>query len=62
MTLGVVELFADAGFALEAVEEDGVGFHVGVRNLEGNLCGCRAMSVARKMEAIPLRATGASMR
>ena len=34
--LGVVEFFADAGFALKAVEEDGVGFQVGVGNFEGD--------------------------
>ncbi len=34
--LGMIELFADAGLALEAVEEDGIGFQVGVGNLEGD--------------------------
>ena len=39
---GVIQLFADGGFALEAIEEDGVGFHVGVRNLQARRRGCRA--------------------
>ena len=29
-------MLADAGLALETVEEDGVGFDIGVRNLEGD--------------------------
>ena len=33
----MIELFADAGLALEAVEEDGVGFHIGMRNLQRHL-------------------------
>ncbi len=31
---GVVQFFADAGFALKAIEEDGVGFEIGMRNFE----------------------------
>ena len=38
----MVEPLADGGFALEAIEEDGIGFHVGVGNLEGH-----AAAVAR---------------
>src|ERR1700677_2073699 len=34
--LGMVELFANGGFALKAVEEDGVGFEVRVWNLKGD--------------------------
>src|ERR1035437_747174 len=34
--LGVEKLFADGGLALKAVKEDGIGFHVGMGNLEGN--------------------------
>ena len=33
---GMVELLADVRLALEAIEEDGVGFHVRVRNLQGD--------------------------
>ena len=32
----MVESFADAGLALEAIEEDGIGFHIGVGNLQGH--------------------------
>ena len=34
--LGVVELFTDARFAMEAIGEDGIGFHVGVRDFESD--------------------------
>ena len=34
--VGMIEPFADARLALEAIEEDWIGFHVGVRNLEGD--------------------------
>ena len=37
ITFGMVELFADAGLALEAVEEDRIGLHIGVRNLQRHL-------------------------
>ena len=32
--IGVVEPFADGGFALKSVEENRIGFHVGMGNLE----------------------------
>jgi len=34
--LGVVKFFADAAFALEPVEEDGIGFEIGVGDFEGD--------------------------
>jgi len=33
----VVQLFANACFPLKAVEEDGISFHIRVRNLQGYL-------------------------
>jgi len=33
---GVVEFFADSGFPFEAVEEDGIGFEIGVGNFKGD--------------------------
>ena len=59
--IGMVQPFANGRLALEAVEEDGIGFHVGVGNLERN----RA-SIARVAGAVdrghPAFATGASIR
>jgi len=57
----MAELFADAGLALKAVEEDGIGFQSGWGILRATWRLSRR-SVARKMDAMPLRATGASMR
>ena len=34
---GVIQLFADLGFARETVEKNGVGFHLRMRNLDGDL-------------------------
>ncbi len=55
----MIELLADFLLAMEAVEEDRVALHLRVRDLDGDLAVRCARSVARKMEAMPLRATSA---
>ena len=57
----MVKLLADVFFALEAIEEEHVGFHLGMRDFDRDgLAGIE--SVARKIEAMPLRATSSSIR
>ena len=58
----MIEFFADFCFAFEAVEQNRVGFHFRVGNLDRDGASRRAVSVPRKIEAMPLRATRPSMR
>jgi hypothetical protein len=59
---GMVELFADAGFALKTVKEDGIGFQIRMGNFEGNdavvarvdsaIDGCHAAACDRRHNAV----------
>jgi len=58
---GVVHLLADLALAAEAVEQGGVGFHLGMRNFDGHLAAVTQIRGAEN-DAMPLRATKPSMR
>ena len=57
----MIELLANLSFPLESVVEDDIALRFGMRDFDGNLSSGR-VSVARKIDAIPLHATSSSRR